>query len=58
VTLLGISIQMDLDSNDVAERTGDERITTVLHQSNAAVNTIQARGVGDSPVVIPAVSDL
>jgi hypothetical protein len=49
---------MDFDSNDVAERTGKASTTTVLHQSNAAVNTIQARGIGDGPVVIPAVNDL
>jgi hypothetical protein len=50
---------MDLDSNDVVERTGKVRISIVIHQSHAEVNSfIQAREVDDVPAVIPALNDL
>jgi hypothetical protein len=49
---------MDLDPNDVPERTGKVRIFTNYHQPYADHNTFQARGVVDGPAVIPAVNDL
>jgi hypothetical protein len=57
VKLLGISLRMDLDSNDVAARTGNRSFLSV-QQCYVAVNTIQAIAVGDGPAVIPAVNDL
>jgi hypothetical protein len=56
VKLLRISLQMDLDSNDAATRTGNIFIN--VQQCNVAVNTIQALAVGDGPAIIPAVNDL
>jgi hypothetical protein len=58
VLLLGISLQMDLDSNDVPERTGLVRIRTKYYQPYVTLNTFQARVVGDIPAVIRAVNDL
>jgi len=57
VKLLGISLQMDLGSNDVVARTGN-RSFLFVQQCYVAVNTIQALAVGDGPAVIPAVNDL
>jgi hypothetical protein len=54
VILLGISLQMDLDSNDVAALTGSRSV----QQCYVDVNISQALGVGYGPVVIPAVNDL
>jgi len=58
VNLLGISLQIDPDSNVVAARTGNRRIIINVQQCYVAVNTIQALAVGDGPAVIPAVNDL
>jgi hypothetical protein len=53
VKLLGMSLQMDLDSNDAAVRT-----VINLQEGYVAVNTIHALAIGDGPAVIPAVNDL
>ena len=58
MVLLGISLQMHLNPNDVPERTGDARIFTSYHQPYVALLTFQVLGVVDNPVIIPAVNNL
>jgi hypothetical protein len=58
VKLLRISLQKDLDSNDVAARTRNRSTIIIVQQCYVAVNTSQALAVGDGPAVIPAVNDL
>jgi hypothetical protein len=58
VKLLGISFQINLDSNDMVVRTRNKRISGNAHQSYVDVNTLQALAVGNGPTVIPAVNDL
>lgn len=54
--LLGVSLQMDLDSNDMAARTANGRI--LLLQVYVALNTIQLIPLIDNPLVISTVNDL
>ena len=56
VKLLGISLQMDLDSNDVAARTGNRSII-VFQQCYEAINILGLVCVY-GPAVIPTVNDL
>lgn len=59
--LLRVSLQMDLESNDMAERTGSVRTRTEFHQSYIAEDFfIQAGDVDEFrvPAVISAVNNL
>ena len=58
VKLLRISFKWTLDSNDTVARTRNVRTGTIAQQCYVAVNTVQARAVGDGPAVIPAVNGL